>query len=60
MASLATVSPAAALDLAPAPDASNTVVAEQQQAPSSFTFQGTSQVCVCVCCCAHAWLHALC
>lgn len=38
------VSPAAiAADYAPAPEA-NTVVAEQQQAPSSFTFQGATQV----------------
>jgi hypothetical protein len=37
------VSPALAADYAPAPEA-NTVVAEQQQAPSSFTFQGATQV----------------
>jgi hypothetical protein len=43
MATLSAASPAMAVDFAPAPEA-NTVVAEQQQAPSSFTFQGATQV----------------
>lgn len=44
VASLSAASPSLAIDYAPGPDGANTVVAEQQQAPSSFTFQGTSQV----------------
>lgn len=43
VATLSAASPALAVDYAPAPEA-NTVVAEQQQAPSSFTFQGATQV----------------
>eukprot|EP00879_Flechtneria_rotunda_P028521 GHRR01030647.1.p1 GENE.GHRR01030647.1~~GHRR01030647.1.p1 ORF type:complete len:229 (-),score=75.50 GHRR01030647.1:266-952(-) len=43
VASLSTVSPAAAADYAPAPDSSNTVTAERSQTPSSFTFQGAAQ-----------------
>lgn len=42
VASLSTVSPAIAADYAPAPE-TNTVTAERQQTPSSFTFQGQSQ-----------------
>ncbi|WIA30461.1 hypothetical protein OEZ86_000545 [Tetradesmus obliquus] len=40
VASLSAVNPAAAADFAPAPNTSNTIVAEQNQAASSFTFQG--------------------
>jgi hypothetical protein len=43
VASLSAAAPAFAVDYAPAPEA-NTVVAEQQQAPSSFNFQGATQV----------------
>lgn len=39
VASLSAVNPAAAADFAPAPNTSNTIVAEQNQAASSFTFQ---------------------
>eukprot|EP00775_Hariotina_reticulata_P005119 gene5119-5359_t len=42
VASLSTVSPAAAADYAPAPER-NAVVAEQTQAPTSFTFPDASQ-----------------
>jgi cell division protease FtsH len=42
VASLSAATPAFAVDYAPAPEA-NTVVAEQQQAPSSFNFQGETQ-----------------
>lgn len=42
VASLSAAAPAFAVDYAPAPEA-NTVVAEQQQAPSSFNFQGATQ-----------------
>lgn len=43
IASMSVATPAFAVDYAPAPEA-NTVVAEQQQAPSSFNFQGATQV----------------
>jgi len=42
VASLSTISPAAAADYAPAPERTS-FAAEQAQAPSSFTFQGSSQ-----------------
>ncbi|KAF6258897.1 peptidase family M41-domain-containing protein [Scenedesmus sp. NREL 46B-D3] len=42
VATLSAVKPAAAADFAPAPNTNNTIVAEQTQAPSSFTFQGES------------------
>jgi hypothetical protein len=42
VATLSAVSPAAAADYAPAPNTNNTIVAEQSQAPSSFTFQVNS------------------
>jgi cell division protease FtsH len=42
VASLSAATPAFAVDYAPAPEA-KTVVAEQQQAPSSFNFQGETQ-----------------
>jgi hypothetical protein len=43
VATLSAASPALAVDYAPAPEATS-VIAEQQQAPSSFTFQGATQV----------------
>jgi hypothetical protein len=41
VATLSAVKPAAAADFAPPPNANNTIVAEQTQAPSSFNFQVT-------------------